>query len=125
MFDEQRQNPSVDLLVRAKSIISTSPKNPSNYSQPFARRPFRAGFAFRSSARAPGRREASKGLDPRDLGAWRIWRCALCGSNCIQYATMSTRILLVVKDDPAFYHVMSRVALDGYSLGDVEKQYLL
>ena len=32
---------------------------------------------------------------------------------------------IVVKDDPAVYHVMSRVALDGYPLGDVEKEYLL
>jgi putative transposase len=31
---------------------------------------------------------------------------------------------IVVKDDPAVYHVMSRVALDGYPLGDVEKEYL-
>jgi hypothetical protein len=29
---------------------------------------------------------------------------------------------IVVKDDPAVYHVMSRVALDGYPLGDVEKR---
>ena len=32
---------------------------------------------------------------------------------------------IVVKDDPAVYHIMSRVALDGYPLGDVEKEYLL
>ena len=32
---------------------------------------------------------------------------------------------IVIKDDPAVYHVMSRVALDGYPLGDVEKEYLL
>ena len=32
---------------------------------------------------------------------------------------------IVVKNDPAVYHVMSRVALDGYPLGDVEKEYLL
>ena len=29
---------------------------------------------------------------------------------------------IVVKGDPAVYHVMSRVALDGYPLGDVEKE---
>jgi hypothetical protein len=32
---------------------------------------------------------------------------------------------IVVKDDPAIYHVMSRVALGGYPLGDMEKEYLL
>jgi putative transposase len=32
---------------------------------------------------------------------------------------------IVVKDDPAVYHVMSRVALDGYPSGDVEKENLL
>jgi hypothetical protein len=32
---------------------------------------------------------------------------------------------IVVKDDPAVYHIMSRIALDGYPLGDVEKEYLL
>ena len=29
---------------------------------------------------------------------------------------------IVVKDDPVVYHVMSRVALDGYPSGDVEKR---
>jgi hypothetical protein len=32
---------------------------------------------------------------------------------------------IVVKDDPAVYHVMSRVALDGYPLGDAEKAEVL
>ena len=32
---------------------------------------------------------------------------------------------IVVKDDPVVYHVMSRVALDGYPLEDVEKECLL
>ncbi len=30
-----------------------------------------------------------------------------------------------VKGEPALYHVMSRTALDGFVLGDVEKDYLL
>ena len=30
-----------------------------------------------------------------------------------------------VKDEPAVYHVMSRTALDGFVLGDLEKEYLL
>ncbi len=30
-----------------------------------------------------------------------------------------------VKGEPAVYHVMSRTALDGFVLGDVEKDYLL
>ena len=32
---------------------------------------------------------------------------------------------LVIKEEPAVYHVMSRTALDGYVLGDVEKDYLV
>ena len=32
---------------------------------------------------------------------------------------------LIVKDEPAVYHVMSRTALDGFVLGDMEKEYLL
>ena len=32
---------------------------------------------------------------------------------------------LKVKGEPAVYHVMSRTALDGFVLGDVEKEYLL
>ena len=32
---------------------------------------------------------------------------------------------MVVKDEPAVYHVMSRTALDGFALGDLEKEYLL
>jgi len=32
---------------------------------------------------------------------------------------------MVVKGEPAVYHVMTRTALDGYVLGDVEKEYLL
>ncbi len=32
---------------------------------------------------------------------------------------------LVVKGEPAVYHVVSRTALDGFVLGDVEKEYLL
>jgi len=31
---------------------------------------------------------------------------------------------MIVKDEPAVYHVMSRTALDGFVLGDVEKEYL-
>ena len=32
---------------------------------------------------------------------------------------------LVVKNEQAVYHVMSRTALDGYPLGDVEKEFLV
>ena len=32
---------------------------------------------------------------------------------------------LVLKEEKAVYHVMSRTALDGYVLGDVEKDFLL
>jgi len=32
---------------------------------------------------------------------------------------------LIVKGEPAVYHVISRAALDGFVLGDVEKEYLL
>jgi REP element-mobilizing transposase RayT len=32
---------------------------------------------------------------------------------------------MVVKGEPAVYHVVSRTALDGYVLGDVEKDFLL
>jgi hypothetical protein len=32
---------------------------------------------------------------------------------------------LKVKGEPPVYHVMSRTALDGFVLGDVEKEYLL
>ena len=32
---------------------------------------------------------------------------------------------MIIKGDPAVYHVMSRTALDGYVIGDVEKEYLL
>jgi hypothetical protein len=30
-----------------------------------------------------------------------------------------------VKGEPAVYHVISKTALDGFVLGDVEKEYLL
>ena len=32
---------------------------------------------------------------------------------------------LIVKEEEAVYHVMSRTALDGYVLGDLEKDFLL
>ena len=32
---------------------------------------------------------------------------------------------MIIKGEPAVYHVMSRTALDGYVIGDVEKEYLL
>jgi putative transposase len=32
---------------------------------------------------------------------------------------------IIIKDEPAVYHVMSRTALDGFVLGDVEKEYLV
>ena len=32
---------------------------------------------------------------------------------------------LVVKGEPAVYHVISRTALNGFVLGDVEKEYLV
>ena len=31
---------------------------------------------------------------------------------------------MIVKDEPTVYHVMSRTALDGFVLGDVEKEFL-
>ena len=32
---------------------------------------------------------------------------------------------MILKGEPAVYHVISRTALDGFVLGDVEKDYLL
>src|SRR4030042_6027322 len=32
---------------------------------------------------------------------------------------------LVVKGEPAVYHIISRTALDGFVRGDIEKEYLL
>ena len=32
---------------------------------------------------------------------------------------------IIIKDEPAVYHVMSRTALDGFVLEDVEKEYLV
>jgi hypothetical protein len=32
---------------------------------------------------------------------------------------------MVIPDEQAVYHVMSRTALDGYPMGSVEKDYLL
>ena len=32
---------------------------------------------------------------------------------------------LVVKGEPAVYHVICRSALDGFALGDVEKEYFV
>ena len=32
---------------------------------------------------------------------------------------------MVVNGEPAVYHVMSRTVLDGFVIGDVEKEYLL
>ena len=32
---------------------------------------------------------------------------------------------LIVKEEEAVYHVMSRTALEGYVIGDVEKDFLL
>jgi len=32
---------------------------------------------------------------------------------------------MIVKGEPAVYHVMSRTALDGYVIGDVEKEFLI
>ena len=32
---------------------------------------------------------------------------------------------LIINDETAVYHVMSRTALDGFTLGDIEKDFLL
>ena len=32
---------------------------------------------------------------------------------------------MVVNDETAVYHVMSRTALDGFPLGDIEKDFML
>ena len=32
---------------------------------------------------------------------------------------------LIINDETAVYHVMSRSALDGFPLGDVEKDFML
>ena len=38
---------------------------------------------------------------------------------------MSRIARLKVQNESAVYHIMSRTALDGFVIGDVEKQYLL
>ena len=38
---------------------------------------------------------------------------------------MSRIARLKVKGEPAVYHIMSRTALDGFVIGDVEKDYFL
>jgi len=38
---------------------------------------------------------------------------------------MSRIARLKVKDEPAAYHIMSRTALAGFVIGDVEKEYFL
>ena len=32
---------------------------------------------------------------------------------------------MVITEEPTVYHIISRTALDGFVLGDVEKDYLL
>ena len=32
---------------------------------------------------------------------------------------------LIIKDETAVYHVMSRTALDGFPIGDIEKDFML
>ena len=32
---------------------------------------------------------------------------------------------LIINDETAIYHVMSRTALDGFPLGDIEKDFML
>ena len=32
---------------------------------------------------------------------------------------------MIIEDEPAIYHVMSRTALDGFPLGDIEKDFML
>ncbi len=31
---------------------------------------------------------------------------------------------MVIKGEPAVYHIMSHTALEGYVIGDIEKEYL-
>ena len=38
---------------------------------------------------------------------------------------MPRTIRLIINDETAVYHVMSRTALDGFPLGDVEKDFML
>ncbi len=46
--------------------------------------------------------------------------------KCFEEGLERPRIArLIVKGEPAVYHVVSRTALDGFVLGDVEKEYLL
>ena len=32
---------------------------------------------------------------------------------------------MIIKDEPAVYHIMSRNALNGFMLGELEEEYLL
>jgi len=38
---------------------------------------------------------------------------------------MPRKARMIVEGESAVYHVMSRTALDGFVLGDIEKDYLL
>jgi REP element-mobilizing transposase RayT len=46
-------------------------------------------------------------------------------TNQLGEATMPRTTRLIINDETAVYHVMSRSALDGFPLGDVEKDFML
>jgi REP element-mobilizing transposase RayT len=45
--------------------------------------------------------------------------------NQSEEATMPRTTRLIINDEAAVYHVMSRTALDGFPLGDIEKDFML
>jgi putative transposase len=46
-------------------------------------------------------------------------------TNQSEEATMPRTTRLIINDEAAVYHVMSRTALDGFPLGDIEKDFML
>jgi putative transposase len=46
-------------------------------------------------------------------------------TNESEEATMPRTTRLIINDETAVYHVMSRTALDGFPLGDIEKDFMM
>ena len=43
---------------------------------------------------------------------------------CLRENKMPRIAKMIIKDDPAVYHIISRTALDGLVIGDVEIEFL-
>ena len=91
MFDEQRRDQSVELLVRAKYNRNIA-EDPFKLWEAVRQTPVRSQVRVRIPRQSARPKKSKQQAGPSGPRATRIWRYALCASNSVRHTTTPTRL---------------------------------